>query len=88
MAEKATKSKAPAARKSAAKKKTEAAAEPLAAPESRPAAEPQATAQPRQVSHDEIRELAHRYWAERGHPHGEAEIDWLRAERELRGKAS
>lgn len=69
MAEKATKAKAPAARKTAAKKNTGAAA-------------------PRNVSHDEIRELAHRYWAERGHPDGEAEIDWLRAEQELRGKAS
>lgn len=45
-------------------------------------------AEPRPVSHDEIRELAHRYWAERGHPDGQPEVDWLRAEEELRGKAS
>lgn len=40
------------------------------------------------ASHDEIRMLAHRYWAERGHPHGNPEHDWFRAEQELRGKAS
>lgn len=43
---------------------------------------------PRMVSHDEIRALAHRYWAERGHAHGNPEDDWFRAEQELRGKAS
>lgn len=43
---------------------------------------------PRIVSHEEIRMLAHRYWAERGHPHGNPEHDWFRAEEELRGKAS
>jgi hypothetical protein len=47
-----------------------------------------AAAGPRIVSHDEIRALAHRYWAERGHPHGNPEDDWFRAEQELRGKAS
>jgi hypothetical protein len=69
MAEKVTKAKAPAARRTAAKNNNGAA-------------------KPRSVSHDEIRQLAHRYWAERGQPHGEAEIDWFRAEQELRGKAS
>lgn len=72
MAEKVTKAKAPAARKTAAKKNN-GVAEPL---------------QPRNVSHDEIRQLAHRYWAERGQPDGDPEADWLRAEQELRGKAS
>lgn len=67
MAEKVTKAKAPAARKTATKKKS-------------------TEGQP--VSHDDIRQLAHQYWAERGHPDGEADIDWLRAEQELRGKAS
>jgi hypothetical protein len=43
---------------------------------------------PRLVSHEEIRVLAHRFWAERGHPHGNPEHDWFRAEQELRGKAS
>jgi ABC-type uncharacterized transport system auxiliary subunit len=40
------------------------------------------------VSHEEIARLAHRYWAERGRQHGHHEEDWLRAERELLGKAS
>jgi len=40
------------------------------------------------VSHEEIAKLAHRYWAERGGQHGHHEEDWLRAERELLGKAS
>ncbi len=40
------------------------------------------------VSPEEIAKLAHKYWAERGHQHGHHEEDWLRAERELRGKAS
>lgn len=72
MAEKVTKAKAPAARKTAAKKSSGAPAPP----------------QPRNISHDEIRQLAHRYWAERGQPDGDPEADWLRAEQELRGKAS
>ncbi len=40
------------------------------------------------ASHDEIARLAHRYWAERGHQDGHDAEDWLRAEQELRGKAS
>jgi hypothetical protein len=40
------------------------------------------------VSHDEIARLAHKYWAERGGQHGHDAEDWLRAEQELRGKAS
>jgi hypothetical protein len=39
-------------------------------------------------SHEQVAQLAHRYWAERGHQHGHHVEDWLRAERELRGKAS
>jgi hypothetical protein len=39
-------------------------------------------------SPEEIARLAHKYWAERGFQHGAAEQDWLRAERELIGKAS
>jgi hypothetical protein len=39
-------------------------------------------------SPEEIARLAHKYWAERGFPHGSAEQDWLRAEQELHGKAS
>jgi len=34
-------------------------------------------------THDEIAQLARRYWTERGGQDGHAEQDWLRAEREL-----
>jgi hypothetical protein len=40
------------------------------------------------LSHDQIAQLAHRYWAERGHQHGRHEEDWFRAEQALRQKAS
>jgi hypothetical protein len=40
------------------------------------------------LPHDQVAQLAHRYWAERGHQHGHHEEDWYRAEQELRGKAS
>jgi hypothetical protein len=39
-------------------------------------------------SHEEIAMLARQYWAERGHQDGQAEQDWLRAERELMKMAS
>jgi Protein of unknown function (DUF2934) len=39
-------------------------------------------------SPEEIAALARKYWAERGWQDGYAEQDWLRAEHELRGKAS
>ncbi|GAC1418255.1 MAG: hypothetical protein NVSMB62_09820 [Acidobacteriaceae bacterium] len=39
-------------------------------------------------THTEIAHLAEKYWAERGHQDGYAEQDWLRAEQELRRKAS
>lgn len=46
--------------------------------------EPQSTRTPaRQVTYEEIAELAHSYWIARGCAHGSAEADWLRAEREL-----
>jgi hypothetical protein len=41
-----------------------------------------------QISHDEIARLAHKFWTERGGRHGSDAEDWLRAERELLGKAS
>jgi hypothetical protein len=37
-----------------------------------------------EVGHEEIAKLAYTYWIARGHSHGSAEEDWLRAERELR----
>jgi len=39
-------------------------------------------------THEEIARLAQQYWAERGHQDGQAEQDWLRAERELMQMAS
>jgi hypothetical protein len=39
---------------------------------------------PREAAHEEIAKLAYSYWIARGHSHGAAEEDWLRAERELR----
>jgi hypothetical protein len=40
------------------------------------------------VPHERVAQLAHQFWAERGHQHGHHEEDWYRAEQELRGKAS
>ncbi len=68
----ATKTKAAATTKAVAKSKTAKAGTSMA----------------RHVTHEEIEKLAHQYWAERGHQHGQPELDWFRAERELRGKAS
>jgi hypothetical protein len=39
-------------------------------------------------SHHEIDALARQYWAERGRHHGQAELDWLRAEQELLKRAA
>jgi hypothetical protein len=39
----------------------------------------------RQVTRQEVAELAHSYWIARNYEHGFAEEDWLRAERELSG---
>lgn len=40
------------------------------------------------VPHDEVAQLAHRFWAERGGKHGHDVEDWFRAEQELRARAS
>lgn len=40
------------------------------------------------VPHDEVAKLAHSYWQQRGRQHGHHVEDWVRAEQELRGKAS
>lgn len=37
---------------------------------------------------EEIARLAHHFWKERGSHHGSHDQDWLRAEQQLRGKAS
>ena len=47
-----------------------------------------ATGKPTLVTHEEVAQLAHRFWAERGRNHGQHVDDWFRAEQELRGKAS
>ena len=39
------------------------------------------------VSHEQVAELAHRFWNERGRTHGHHEEDWFRAEQLLRGNA-
>ena len=46
------------------------------------------TMQNRSVSHDDVAKLAHTYYQQRGHKHGHHVEDWLRAEQELRQKAS
>lgn len=43
---------------------------------------------PARPSHDQIAELARKYWAERGYKDGHHEEDWFRAEQELRARAS
>ncbi len=47
-----------------------------------------ATASGMGSSPDQIAQLAHRFWAERGHQHGHHEEDWYRAEQEILSKAS
>ena len=39
-----------------------------------------------QYSHEDVAKLAYSYWIARGHSHGAADEDWLRAEAELAGK--
>jgi hypothetical protein len=39
------------------------------------------------ISHEQVAELAHRFWNERGRAHGHHEEDWHRAEQLLRGNA-
>jgi hypothetical protein len=40
------------------------------------------------VPHDQVAQLAHRFWNERGRAHGHHEEDWFRAEQALRSRAS
>ncbi len=92
MTETVKKTKAPAKPRSSAAK-TKAVTEERAAParleavkpKAKPVAEKTAVAAP---TREQIAQLAHRFWAERGWQHGSHEQDWLRAEQELRGKAS
>jgi len=67
-------------------KKTKATAKPRKTPTKKPT-----VAQAPKVvspSREEIERLAKEYWASRGFQDGFAEQDWLRAEQELRQKAS
>jgi hypothetical protein len=78
------KAKAPARPRKTAAKKTAAPVE--AAPTNGAAHSNVREIRP---SHDQVAQLAHRYWNERGQQHGHHVEDWLRAEHELiRGKAS
>jgi len=77
MADTVKKTKAPAKpRKAAAKKDNLAEVPVVAAP---------VAIMP---SREEVERLARNYWAQRGYQDGYAEQDWLRAEQELRQKAS
>ncbi len=40
------------------------------------------------ASYEQVAQLAHKFWAERGGQHGQDAEDWFRAERELHSKAS
>ncbi len=42
---------------------------------------------PKPVSHEQVAELAHRFWDERGRAHGHDAEDWFRAEKLLRSRA-
>ena len=92
MAETIKKEKAPAKPKKAAAEKT-VAAKPVAekAVAKKPAAKKTEAAEPAKihiVTHEEVSRLAHQYFIERGHQHGDHVNDWFRAEQELRSKAS
>jgi hypothetical protein len=88
------KTKAPAKSKSAAKAvETESAVTAAPAVAKKKAVKAPAKAKTVDVgaatpTYAEIAQLAERYWAERGWQDGYAEQDWLRAERELLGRAS
>jgi hypothetical protein len=73
-------------RKPSSRKKTSASA--AAVKEIAPKRQAGAKVTAISVSHEEIARLAHKYWTERGGQHGNDAADWLRAEQELRGKAS
>ncbi len=83
----------PKSKATASKAKKAASAAPDAVPQKLHAvqAKPKAAVavqSPAQPSREQIAQLAHRFWKERGGYHGAHEQDWFRAERELRGMAS
>ena len=71
-------------------KKAKAPAKPrkTAAKKSEVTVAVQAIDKPKVISNEQVAQLAHRFWIERGHQHGSHVDDWFRAEQELRGKAS
>lgn len=76
-------------RKTAAKKKSEpVSAKPTIQSQHGASENHSAVSHRPSVSYDEVARLAHKFWKERGHRHGQHEDDWFRAEQELRGKAS
>lgn len=38
------------------------------------------------LNHEEVARLAYQFWEERGCPFGSSEVDWWRAEQELRAR--
>ena len=82
MEENVTKTKAPKKPRAAVAKKTE----PKETAPKKRAVKNNLTQM--KASHEQIAQLAHRFWMERGNQHGSDAEDWFRAEQELRGKAS
>jgi Protein of unknown function (DUF2934) len=83
--------KKPRATKPKTVPKTEGAVE--AQPRKAPVKKTAGSAQPTPINgsgptHEQIAELARKYWAQRGYIDGHQEEDWHRAEHELRAKAS
>lgn len=74
--------KAPARKRTAAVKTAAAAPHKHASKKNTSPVESPAE-QPRQVTHEDIAQLAYSYWVARGYQGGSAHEDWLRAEREL-----
>lgn len=68
--------------------KAEKASKPRKAPAKKTTAAVAAEPTIIRPTHDQIAELARRFWAERGYTDGNAEHDWLRAEHELQQLAS
>lgn len=90
---KAAAAKSSPAKKSVAKAAPQETVEPQSAqqesvqPEALQQA-PKPAATHREPSQAEIAERAHAYFVERGYQHGFHEIDWFRAENDLRGRRS
>jgi hypothetical protein len=78
------------ARKAASKPKTNGKAKAPAKPRKKAAATNgvHANVMEMKIPHEQVAQLAHQFWTERGQEHGNHEEDWYRAEQELRGKAS